>query len=97
MEDRFKDFRMAIYSNRLEKKKFRQLVVNVVMATDIIDSDLKKLRNARWDKAFQEKSLESKEELREDINRKATIVLEHMIQASDVAHTMQHWNIYCKW
>ena len=31
------------------------------------------------------------------MNRKATIVIEHMIQASDIAHTMQHWNIYRKW
>ena len=34
---------------------------------------------------------------RDDINRKATIVIEHLIQASDVAHTMQHWHIYRKW
>jgi hypothetical protein len=31
------------------------------------------------------------------VNRKATIVIEHLIQASDVAHTMQHWHIYRKW
>jgi hypothetical protein len=31
------------------------------------------------------------------INRKATIVIEHLIQASDVAHTMQHWHVYRKW
>ncbi len=30
-------------------------------------------------------------------NRKATIVIEHLIQASDVAHTMQHWHVYSKW
>jgi hypothetical protein len=30
-------------------------------------------------------------------NRKVTIVIEHIIEASDVAHTMQHWNIYKKW
>jgi len=35
--------------------------------------------------------------LQEQINRKATIVIEHIIQASDVAHTMQHWHIYIKW
>jgi hypothetical protein len=31
------------------------------------------------------------------MHRKATIVLEHIIQASDVAHTMQHWyvNRFC--
>merc|ERR1712048_356564 len=35
--------------------------------------------------------------LQEQINRKATIVIEHIIQASDIAHTMQHWHIYIKW
>lgn len=34
---------------------------------------------------------------RDSINRKATIVVEHLIQASDVAHTMQHWHSYRKW
>ena len=27
----------------------------------------------------------------------ATIVIEHLIQASDVAHTMQHWHVYTRW
>jgi hypothetical protein len=31
------------------------------------------------------------------MNRRASIVLEQIIQASDVAHTMQHWHIYRKW
>ena len=35
--------------------------------------------------------------MQEAVNRKATIVLEHLIQASDVAHTMQHWHIFKKW
>jgi hypothetical protein len=30
-------------------------------------------------------------------DRKATIVFEYIIQASDVAHTMQHWHVYQKW
>lgn len=59
------------------------------MATDIADKNLKTLRNARWDKAFSGK--ESADSTQDAINRKATIVLEHLIQASDVAHTMQHW------
>jgi len=33
----------------------------------------------------------------DDVNRKATVVIEHLIQASDVAHTMQHWHIYQRW
>jgi hypothetical protein len=28
---------------------------------------------------------------------KATITIEYIIQASDVAHTMQHWHVYQKW
>jgi hypothetical protein len=24
-------------------------------------------------------------------------VIEHLIQASDVSHTMQHWHVYLKW
>jgi hypothetical protein len=31
------------------------------------------------------------------INRKATIVIEHLLQASDVSHTMQHWQVYIEW
>merc|ERR1711935_779735 len=79
--------------------RFRQLVVNAVCATDIIDKDLKNARNKRWEKAFsvERSSQESMSPLEEQINRKATIVIEHIIQASDVAHTMQHWHIYIKW
>jgi hypothetical protein len=35
--------------------------------------------------------------MRDCVNRKATIVIEHLIQASDVSHTMQHWHVYRKW
>ncbi len=31
------------------------------------------------------------------VRRKATIVFEYIIQASNVAHTMQHSHIYQKW
>ena len=69
---------------------------NNSMATDIMDKDLKNLRNQKWDKAFSEtQSLIAYEDAtsRDDINRKATIVIEHLIQAADVSHTMQHWHV----
>lgn len=57
-----------------------------------MDADLKRLRNARWEKAFSKQDNErTKEEMKEDNDRIATVIVEHMIQASDVAHTMQHW------
>jgi len=86
----------TIYSTDAELKRFRELVVNSVMATDIVDKELKTLRNARWAKAFSDNA-DTKESKQDRINRKATIVIEHLIQASDVAHTMQHWHIYRKW
>ena len=60
-----------------------------VMSTDIVDKELKELRNARWSKAFAE--TDGEENRRDNVNRKATIVIEHIIQASDISHTMQHW------
>jgi len=60
-----------------------------------MDKDLKALRNGRWDRAFSEQA--SDDTTSEAVNRKATIVIEHLIQASDVAHTMQHWHVYRKW
>ncbi|EEC43180.1 predicted protein [Phaeodactylum tricornutum CCAP 1055/1] len=96
LDDSFKDLRAAIFATDVEKARFRQLVVNSVMATDIMDPDLKAIRNARWEKAFTA-SPNMQEDLKDLTNRKATIVIEHLIQASDVAHTMQHWHIYRKW
>jgi len=96
MDSKYEKLRRVIYTNVSELNRFRQLIVNSVMATDIADKELKKLRNARWEKAFDE-GAPSNRFLQEDRNRKATIVIEHLIQASDVAHTMQHWHIYRKW
>ncbi len=59
------------------------------MATDIVDKDLKELRNKRWDKAFKEGHGHVDLNPRDEVNRKATIVIEHIIQASDISHTMQ--------
>ena len=96
-DDCYSALRNAIYASEAEMKRFRQLVVNSVMATDIMDKDLKELRNARWDKAFSESADAAKLSSCDNTNRKATIVIEHIIQASDVAHTMQHWHVYRQW
>lgn len=97
MDDSYAALRNAIYQGADEKQRFRQLVVNSVMATDIMDKDLKKIRNNRWEKAFSEGAVAPNETEKDRVDRKATIVIEHLIQASDVVHTMQHWQIYRKW
>jgi hypothetical protein len=76
-----------------------------VMSTDIVDKDLKELRNNRWEKAFKKPVSSTSSHStnaaidsdKESVDRKATIIIEHIIQASDISHTMQHWIIYRKW
>ena len=94
-QSEYEDLRRAICETDAECQRFRQLVVNAVMATDIMDKELKNLRNGRWEKAFDKSTIEEAD--KDHVNRKATIVIEHLIQASDVAHTMQHWHVYRKW
>jgi hypothetical protein len=54
MDDSYRTLRHAIYSTKDELQRFRQLVVNSVMATNIVDKELKTLCNARWAKAFSQ-------------------------------------------
>jgi class 3 adenylate cyclase len=100
-DPQYSDLRALLFVNKSDLNRFRKLVVNGVMATDIADKDLKSLRNNRWDKAFKvdsnQNAVLTKEEERNAVNRKATIVIEHLIQASDVSHTMQHWHVFRKW
>ena len=94
--------------------RFRQLIVNAVMATDIFDRELKDFRERRWNKAFSvtqsdEFSMHSgttnssptltlsNTSADQEGDLRATIVIEHIIQASDVVHTMQHWTVYQRW
>ena len=104
----------------MELKRFRQLVVNMILATDIFDKDMIVMREQRWDKAFHQYNdgdgaaradtmldMEDKANqsslsvattgLNKVINLKATVVIEHLMLASDVAHMMQHWHVFAKW
>jgi hypothetical protein len=92
MLDQFNAMRQYIFGTQAELLRFRQLVVNVVLATDIFDKELNDLRRNRWDRAFSE--VRNGKDLGD---LRATIVMEHIIQASDVSHTMQHWHVYQKW
>eukprot|EP00980_Cylindrotheca_fusiformis_P001925 scaffold437_cov111-Cylindrotheca_fusiformis.AAC.23 len=99
MADEYAALRACIYQTEEDLRRFRQLVVNTVMATDIVDKELQALRKARWETAFHNVDLavQSWDDGTESEDRKATIVIEHLIQASDVSHTMQHWYVYKKW
>lgn len=96
--EEYMDLRACLFSSDDDICRFRQLVVNSVMATDIFDNELKASREARWDKAFQGgEANHDSNPCQRLFHFKATVVIEYLIQASDVAHTMQHWTIYQKW
>ncbi|CAB9518386.1 affinity cAMP-specific and IBMX-insensitive 3',5'-cyclic phosphodiesterase [Seminavis robusta] len=98
MLPQYEALRACIYTNDEELDRFRQTLLQLVLATDVIDKDLGAKRKDRWAKAFSPEGASESAETKEDAtNRKATIVLEHLLQASDVSHTMQHWQVYVKW
>jgi hypothetical protein len=95
MESRYNELRHCIFPNANEMHRFRQLIVNCVIATDIADADLRNERKKRWTDVFAPEYAAMLDG--ESMHRKATIVIDHIIQASDIAHTMQHWSVYIKW
>eukprot|EP00934_Nitzschia_sp_Nitz4_P009170 Nitzschia sp. Nitz4//scaffold37_size175936//139425//149009//NITZ4_002062-RA/size175936-snap-gene-0.260-mRNA-1//-1//CDS//3329549836//9160//frame0 len=97
LTDEYKDLQKAIFATQEEKNRFRQFVVNVVIATDIFDPDMIRVRNSRFEMAFEDDESEESLSPEERRNLKATIVIEYIMQASDVSHTMQHWHVYQKW
>jgi 3'5'-cyclic nucleotide phosphodiesterase len=98
MEPEFADLRNCICATERERQQFRQILVNVVLATDLFDRDLKAMREARWTTSFGDKLQDQNESLIGlDANRRATIIIELIIQVSDVSHTMQHFTVYQKW
>jgi class 3 adenylate cyclase len=95
MESKYKELRAGLFAIEGDCARFRSLVVNAVIATDIFDRELTGFREQRWQRAFQEDNQD--QDSKSVSNLRATIVMEHLIQASDVAHTMQHWLVYIKW
>jgi 3'5'-cyclic nucleotide phosphodiesterase len=61
MEPDFIDLRKKLCPTAGEVKLFCQLIINVVMATDMMDTDLKTQCNMRWNKAFYEHAPKSVE------------------------------------
>mmetsp|Transcript_26865 Transcript_26865/g.75436 ORF Transcript_26865/g.75436 Transcript_26865/m.75436 type:complete len:1451 (-) Transcript_26865:178-4530(-) len=92
MDSTYSELRRCLFTDDREKKRFRQLLVNLVIATDLFDPDLKIERNEKWQRALSNPTHGV-----DANNRKATIVLESIMQAADIAHTMQNWHVFKKW
>jgi len=108
LKPEFANLRRCMFLSDDDETRFRQLLINVVIATDITDKERRMGEKERWQAAFlsngddfnweREWQNKSEDELPDvDISLKATVVLEQIVLASDVAHTMQHWLTYVKW
>jgi 3'5'-cyclic nucleotide phosphodiesterase/Adenylate and Guanylate cyclase catalytic domain len=101
MQPTFDALRHCMFTTIHDLRRFRQVVVNSVLATDIFDKDLKTFRDIRWEQVFTHSSSSSinchSSNNEMTLQRKNAIVIEHLMQASDVVHTMQHWKVYQKW
>lgn len=101
-DEDFAQLRECIYTNKEELKRFRQLLVNAIMATDFDDDEAQKGRHGRWEKAFEEKESDDldrrgsshQSKIRNDM--RATILYEHIMQAADISHMIQHWQTFSK-
>ena len=103
MENGYEALRGCIYTTQSELNHFRQVVVTCVMATDVSNRSAIATRGKRWKNAFEtSKHVIGNEDANDpsiaEINKlRATLVVETMMQASNMAHTMQHWQVYVKW
>ena len=60
------------------------------MSADIVNKDFEKLCFAQWAKAFsKDEEEDTKQDHRDDVNRKATIVIEHIILTGAVKISAQ--------
>jgi 3'5'-cyclic nucleotide phosphodiesterase len=80
MADGLSDLRMYLFDQRTDElHRFRQVVANTVLATDIFDKELNDLRKKRWTNAFSHDHLTTSTSNNFNDHR-ATIVIEHLIQ-----------------
>ncbi|CAB9512395.1 natriuretic peptide receptor 2 [Seminavis robusta] len=96
MDPCYKDLQECLFSTEEDLFRFRCLVCNCVLATDHFNGKAQAWRNRRWDKAFHVycDNLRLHEG---DLDLKATVVIEALVQASDISNTLQHWDVYLDW
>jgi len=86
MSPEMTSLRTCIHTDKDELHRFRQAVIKVVLATNIFDKELNDLCKQRWNMAFDEQTVPAGMGAN-DVNVKATVVIEHLIQASNASRT----------
>ena len=96
----FDDLRSAIFSETSEKRRFRQVLVNSVIATDILDSKMVQHRDSNWNRAFVEKGKANRRtfmDADEKRNLQVTSIVECIMQVADSNYRGQSYRTYLIW
>ena len=100
MDDKYSKLRSVLFTTEEEFYRFRQIVINGVMATDILNKRVMAKQGVRWGCLFrdaEEDASFSDYEPENEADQKTSIVMERLLVISNIAHTMQHWYVYRKW
>mmetsp|Transcript_21569 Transcript_21569/g.53327 ORF Transcript_21569/g.53327 Transcript_21569/m.53327 type:complete len:1140 (+) Transcript_21569:1556-4975(+) len=89
-QESFLELRRTVYQTTDELEHFRQVMVQSILATDIVDKSLQQDRIQRWENSLKEGANAASDQ-------RTTCMVEQLIQVCDIAHTMQHWGLYQKW
>lgn len=92
-EERFACLRSLVIPSQAAQSCFRSLLTNA-LATDITCTQMRSVQEDRFSLIFHESRSCPPEEL---AGRKLVVLLDLVMQASDISHTMQHWDTYIKW
>lgn len=96
----YDELRSAIYCDASEKRRFRQVLVNSIIATDFLDPKMQQHRETNWNKAFAEKSKSKRRnhlDASEKRNLQITGIIECTMQFADSSHRGQPYVTYLKW
>lgn len=95
MQKKYEGLQYAIFRTAAEKRHFRQVFVQCMLATDVSDKELTIDRGARWEMAFSAVGPEMTPQIR--LEMQATLLLEHIVECADMVHTMMDWDDFRKW
>jgi len=98
LDPSFKELQHCLFADATDLLMFRQLLVNCVLATDLSDKKACEWRSYRWNEAF---GLVSDDSVvfgmdEEECDKKATVVVECLVQVGSISHMLQHWKSYSK-
>ena len=99
MQNSYSNLWAFLFVTQEDLSLFRRIVVNCVMATDSSDPELMSIQQARWERncVISHGHPHDDESETDVLNSKVTLVVESIVQASNVSHALQHWSIYKKW